>query len=156
MDNRLISCEQVMIKGIGVDIVNIARISKLYENFSCNFVNKILSEKEVEIFNINIGDSHKIPYLSKRFAAKEAVSKAFGCGIGVLGLKNISVINDDNGKPFVGFGNINFIASSDHKHLYDMKDAATWDDRYQCIIMQNLHISISDEREFAMAFVVIS
>ena len=83
--------------GIGVDIVDIERIKKIYLKYDRKFVKKILSDNEIKSFDLS---KNKISFLAKRFAAKEAIGKAFGIGIlnGYL-LKNISVHNDEYGKP---------------------------------------------------------
>ena len=67
-----------MIFGIGTDIVKISRIEKMKSQD--NFASKILSEAELNIFN-DLNESKKNIFLAKQFAAKEAISKAFGTGL---------------------------------------------------------------------------
>lgn len=88
-----------MILGIGTDIIEVARIRSSYEKFGERFVNRILHPAEIQYCL-----SHKdpAPFLAARFAAKEAISKAFGTGIGgVLGWRDMEVCRRDSGEPFV-------------------------------------------------------
>jgi holo-[acyl-carrier protein] synthase len=86
-----------MILGLGIDIVQIPRLEQLYREFDIIFIKKILSEQEISIM-----PSNKIAYhLAKRFAAKEALSKALGCGIGSkIRFTDIEVFNNLSGKPY--------------------------------------------------------
>ena len=89
-----------MISGIGVDLVDKARFINLVKKFGNRVATKILSKDEyLEYKNI----SNKPSFLSKRFAAKEALSKALGFGLYRKGIypKYISVKHDDFGKPFL-------------------------------------------------------
>jgi holo-[acyl-carrier protein] synthase len=88
-----------MILGVGIDIIEVARIRSSYERFGDRFLNRILLPGE-----INYCLSHKVPapFLAARFAAKEAVSKAFGTGIGAkLGWQDIEVCRKESGEPYV-------------------------------------------------------
>lgn len=88
-----------MILGVGIDIIEVARIRSSYERFGERFLNRILLSGE-----INYCLSHKEPgpFLAARFAAKEAISKAFGTGIGVqLGWQDMEVRGKESGEPFV-------------------------------------------------------
>lgn len=88
-----------MILGIGIDIIEVARIRASFERFGDRFVNRILLPDEISYCL-----SHKVPgpFLAARFAAKEAVSKAFGTGIGAqLGWQDIEVRRKDSGEPYV-------------------------------------------------------
>lgn len=117
-----------MILGIGTDLVSIDRIRKIYNKFSYKFVQKILSNQEQVIYSQFENDEHKIRYLAKRFAAKEAFVKALGIGIGDVGFKDISILNDAKGKPYINLANVSKF---------------------------NIELSISDERDYAVAFVVL-
>ena len=89
-----------MISGIGVDLVDKARFINLFKKFGNRAATKILSKDEyLEYKKI----SNKPSFLSKRFAAKEALSKALGVGLYRKGIfpKYISVKHDDFGKPFL-------------------------------------------------------
>jgi holo-[acyl-carrier protein] synthase len=88
-----------MILGIGIDIIEVARIQASYERFGGRFINRILLPGEIEYCL-----SHKAPgpFLAARFAAKEAISKAFGTGIGAqLGWLDMEVGRRESGEPFV-------------------------------------------------------
>ena len=96
--------------GIGIDIVDLERVNKIYLKYGDKFAEKILNEKELVKFNQS---RNKTSFLGKRFAVKEAVGKALGIGIlnGNL-LKNIFIDHDKYGKPIVKFSkkrNLNFI-----------------------------------------------
>lgn len=86
-----------MIEGIGVDIVSIKRIKKLYEKFGVKFLNKIFTEKEIEY---SLKHANPYPYLAARFAVKEAVIKALKKPE-ALKLKDIELINNPDGSPTV-------------------------------------------------------
>jgi holo-[acyl-carrier protein] synthase len=88
-----------MILGIGTDIIEVARIRASYERFGERFAARILLPGETSYCL-----SHKdpAPFIAARFAAKEAVSKAFGTGIGKsLGWLDIEVRRKESGEPFV-------------------------------------------------------
>src|SRR5881398_1127373 len=88
-----------MILGIGIDIIEVARIAGSYERFGDRFLNRILHPNEISYCL-----SHKTPgpFLAARFAAKEAISKAFGTGIGAqLGWRDMEVGRKESGEPFV-------------------------------------------------------
>ena len=88
-----------MIVGIGTDIVSIERIKHIYDKFGDDFVHKNFHKLEI-IHLATLTHISKISYLAKRFAAKEAVAKALGIGIGgSLAFKDIAVINNDLGAP---------------------------------------------------------
>jgi holo-[acyl-carrier protein] synthase len=88
-----------MILGTGIDLIEVARIAASLEKFGDRLVNRILLPDELAYCR-----SHKnpAPFLAARFAAKEAVSKAFGTGIGAaLGWQDIEVRRKETGAPFV-------------------------------------------------------
>jgi holo-[acyl-carrier protein] synthase len=85
--------------GIGVDLVENARIQHSLDRFGDRFLHRIFTAGEIEY-----SQSMKYParHLAARFAAKEAVSKAFGTGIGkAMGWKDIDVRRKPSGEPFV-------------------------------------------------------
>lgn len=89
-----------MIKGIGLDIVEIDRIRKLHEK-SPTFANRILSNNE-KLLMENYSFSRQVEFLAGRFAAKEAFSKAAGTGIGITySFKDIEILKEDSGKPYL-------------------------------------------------------
>lgn len=88
-----------MILGIGIDIIEVARIQASHERFGERFLNRILLPNEISYCL-----SYKAPgpFLAARFAAKEAISKAFGTGIGAhLGWQDMEVGRKESGEPFV-------------------------------------------------------
>ena len=123
-----------MIFGIGTDIVEVERIKNL--SSISKFAKKILSQNELNIFN-SLNKDQKVYFLSKQFAAKEAISKALGTGIGrEASLKNIEILRDEKGKPF--FNAINELS----EYLSNLGITKT-------------HVSLSDERNYAIAMVIL-
>ena len=122
--------------GIGTDIVNTLRIKK---TFSTNkrFKNKIFSKKEIKYCESR---SNKISSYSKRFAAKEAFAKALGTVISKgISFNEISVNNNNNGAPYIELlGKTKAITKS----LIKKKN--------------KIFLSLSDEKKYALAMVVIS
>jgi holo-[acyl-carrier protein] synthase len=88
-----------MILGTGIDLIEVARIQTSYEKFGERFLKRILRPEEIAYCL-----SHKCPgpFLAARFAAKEAISKAFGTGIGAeLGWQDMEVGRKPSGEPYV-------------------------------------------------------
>ncbi len=87
--------------GIGVDLVECERIQRSLDRFGEKFLRRVFTEGEIEY-----SMSMKFParHLAARFAAKEAVSKAFGTGIGkAMGWRNIDIRKKKSGEPFLVF-----------------------------------------------------
>ena len=87
--------------GIGVDLVECARIQHSIERFGDRFLHRVFTEGEIKY-----SMSMKFPerHLAARFAGKEAVSKAFGTGIGkAMGWRNIDIRKKESGEPFLVF-----------------------------------------------------
>ena len=123
------------IVGIGVDIVKNKRISSSLKNK--NFINRTFSKKEILISN---KISNKSGYFSKRFAAKESFVKALGTGFrNNLNFKDIQILNDKLGKPFY------LINSKIIKIIKKKKKIEAF----------NLFLSISDEKDYSIAFTII-
>jgi holo-[acyl-carrier protein] synthase len=88
-----------MILGIGIDIIEVARIHASHERFGDRFLKRVLRPAEIEYC---LSHRRPAPFLAARFAAKEAISKAFGTGIGSrLGWQDMEVGRKDSGQPFV-------------------------------------------------------
>ena len=125
------------ILGIGTDIVNINRINKALKLNGTKFKNKIFSKKE-----ISYCDNKKYPsaFYAKRYAAKEALSKALGTGINKdINFKNIEISNDINGKPSISLkGSVNSYIKKKMKNK-----------KY------TIHLSLSDDKPWAQATVII-
>lgn len=123
-----------MIIGIGTDIVNIDRIEHVYNKFGDDFVHKNFHQLEIKQL-ATLTRAAKLGYLAKRFAAKEAVAKALGIGIGHgLAFKDIAVVNNSSGAPQI---------------VISPKI-------YPDIGEYTIHVSLSDDLPFAVAFVTIS
>src|SRR5512137_2433118 len=88
-----------MILGIGTDIIEVERIRASHERFGERFLNRILHPNEISYC---LSYKAPAPFLAARFAAKEAMSKAFGTGIGAqLGWRDMEIGRKDSGEPFV-------------------------------------------------------
>jgi holo-[acyl-carrier protein] synthase len=122
-----------MIFGIGTDIVAVVRMSELYARHGERSLDKLLSPEEIPLC---LGSAEPARYLAKRFAAKEALGKALGTGIRApVLLTAITVLNDELGKPYFRF--------EGELAAYVAERSLT------------AHLSISDERDSAVAFVVL-
>ena len=125
-----------MIIGIGIDIVDINRIEKTLDKYGKKFKLRCFSKNEIDSSEKKIKPANSY---AKKFAAKEAFTKALGTGFarGVF-WKDITVQNDIYGKPFIKlYGN----ASKKLKELYSKP----------CYI----DVSLSDEKNYAIANIVI-
>ena len=121
--------------GIGVDIIENRRVKKSILNKK--FVSRIFSNSEI---NDSKKSVNKAGFFSKRFAAKEAFSKALGTGFrNGLNFKDISIVNDRFGKPIIKKSNKinNFM-----KKKFKTKKI-------------NILLSISDEKKHSVAFVIL-
>ncbi|HLS20538.1 MAG TPA: holo-ACP synthase [Bacillota bacterium] len=87
-----------MIKGIGIDIIELTRIEKSIQK-NKRIVKRVLTEGEQEVYETFTSDRRKIEFLAGRFAAKEAFAKANGTGIGELSFQHIEILADENGAP---------------------------------------------------------
>ena len=88
-----------MILGVGIDIIEVARIKASYEKFGERFVSRILHADEIAYC---LSHKNPAPFLAVRFAAKEAISKAFGTGIcAQLGWQDMEIRRKKSGEPFV-------------------------------------------------------
>jgi holo-[acyl-carrier protein] synthase len=88
-----------MILGTGIDIIEVARIEASFEKFGERFLQRILRPAEITYC---LSHKRPAPFLAARFSAKEAISKAFGTGIGAqLGWQDMEVGRKETGEPFV-------------------------------------------------------
>jgi len=123
------------ILGIGVDIVENIRIDKSLKNIS--FIKRVFSSTEIFLAK-NI--TNKKSYYSKRFAAKEAFSKAIGTGFrDNLNFKDITIINDKLGKP-------SFVVTDKIKKIIKKQFKTSYFDFF---------LSISDEKKYSIAYVIL-
>ena len=121
--------------GIGSDIIDVNRVKKALKNK--NFKKKIFSTNEIKVIEKK---SNKVSSYAKRFAAKEAFSKALGTGIsGGISFKDISINNNKKGMPFVVLqGKTKTIVQRTIKKRY------------------KTFLTISDEQKYALAVVIIT
>lgn len=125
----------MQIYGIGTDIVQCERINKLWIEHGMNFAQRILSDYELLAFADQ--KTNHVAFLSKRFAAKEAVAKALGTGFrDDVFITQVGIETDNKGKPVVKF----YGKTKDYIATKNITD---------------IHISISDELEYVVAFVII-
>ena len=123
-----------MIYGVGTDVVEIPRIEKALARFGERFARRILCAPELERFL-----SHRLPanYLAKRFAAKEAFTKALGTGIcAPANWHGVWVTNLKSGQPQLEF-------SDELKSFLKKKQ------------IRHAHLSLTDERDIACATVIL-
>ena len=87
-----------MILGTGIDIIEVARVASVFAKFGDRFLERILRPDEIAYC---LSYRKPAPFLAARFAAKEAISKAFGTGIGAqLGWQDMEVGRKESGEPF--------------------------------------------------------
>lgn len=122
-----------MIFGVGTDIVDIERIEGSVERHGDKFAERILAPAEIELYQKT---KNKINYLAKRFAAKEAISKALGTGMRQgIDFVQLVISNDEIGKPQVTLEG----------------KALAWSQQNK---ITKIHLSISDEKKHAVAFAI--
>ncbi|WP_026181456.1 MULTISPECIES: holo-ACP synthase [unclassified Thioalkalivibrio] len=122
-----------MILGIGTDLVQVARMQGMWERHGRRLAERILHPQE----RLELPEQNPAGFLARRFAAKEALSKALGCGVGAdMALAEAAVTHDSRGRP---------------EFLLEGRAGATAERLGAGVI----HLSISDEREYAQAFVII-
>ena len=122
-----------MIHGVGTDIAAVARLAALYEKHGERALEKLLAPAEREGFE---RAADKGRFLAKRFAAKEAFGKALGIGVAAPAtLPNVAIDHDTLGKPVLAYA----------------PELDAWL-RERGLIA---HLSISDEKDYATAFVVV-
>ncbi|HBC85375.1 MAG TPA: holo-ACP synthase [Lentisphaeria bacterium] len=123
-----------MILGMGTDIVEISRIRKILKKNSYEFLSKVFTRKELRESQAK---KNSAEYLAGRWAVKEAVSKALGCGIGSdCSWKDINTANDAKGAPKTSLSGT-ALKTSRKKHA------------------GKIHVSISHEKDFAIATVIL-
>ena len=119
-----------MILGMGTDIVAIPRVAKVLQRFPQRFTDKILAPIEQR-------ETMDAAYVAKRFAAKEAALKALGTGLrGGIQWTDLQVLNDALGKPQLKLQGAAAALAAQRG-------------------VTQLHVSLSDERDYALAFVIL-
>lgn len=117
-----------MIIQTGVDIINLSRIEKSLEN--SKFLERILGESELELME----NKNTVSFVAGNFAAKEAFSKSLGTGVRNFSLNEVEVLRDNLGKPYFKFSGSALDIVNRSGLSFD--------------------VSISNESEYAVAFVV--
>jgi holo-[acyl-carrier protein] synthase len=126
-----------MIYGIGVDLIDIARIEVAYVRFGERFARRILGARELERYHARRArsDARGLAFLATRFAAKEALSKALGLGMRTpMSWRSAEILNDPSGRPIV------FVQGELRRYVEQRK--------------LRLHVSVTDERAMAAAYVI--
>lgn len=127
-----------MIFGIGTDIISLKRLEKSLKRNGDKFAQRVLSETELNEF-YEVAEKHpksKVAFLAKRFAAKEAISKALGTGMRKgIDFKQMAISHDVLGKPVVMLSG-------------KAKDWASQNN------IQKVQVTISDEKKYAVAFAI--
>jgi holo-[acyl-carrier protein] synthase len=127
-----------MIFGIGTDIIDIRRIEATLARRGERFAQKVLGENELQVFRARGArvPARGLSYLATRFSAKEAFSKAIGLGLRMpMSWRACEILNAAGGKPTIRL----------HGAL------AEWFAQRQLVA----HVSLSDETDYAAAFVVV-
>jgi holo-[acyl-carrier protein] synthase len=124
--------------GLGTDIVNINRIKKIYSKYGNQFLNKILTESEKKSEK-KLSRFKNVSTIAKRFAAKEAISKAIGYGFSNgIHFKDIEIYNDESGKPYANLnGKAKTIVNKISKKY-------------------NIFLTLSDDKPWAVATALIT
>ena len=120
----------------GIDIVSIKRVENIFNKYQNRFTEKIFSIKENKLFNKN----KKIKFIANRFAGKEAFVKALGTGfIKDVNIKEISVINDNFGRPYYE------ISGKTQKFIEQRINSKKF----------TFNITLSDEKDYVVALATI-
>jgi holo-[acyl-carrier protein] synthase len=91
----------VPVKGVGIDLIRIERVANVCRRRPVRFLKRIFTDKEIELL---LKKRKPFPSMAARFAAKEAVAKALGCGIGLISWREIEIYFDSLGRPKVFLG----------------------------------------------------
>ena len=120
-----------MIIGIGNDITECARIQAVLEKHGKTFLDHLLTEREQSLAG------GRLEFYAGRWAAKEAVAKALGCGIGThCAFTDIEILNDESGRPYA------VLSGAAQRTAAELR-------------AERIHLSISHERHYATACAVL-
>jgi len=124
-----------MIVGVGTDLVDIERVKATIDRLGERFLRRVLTENEIEHYSLISNAEKSCAFVAKRFAAKEAASKAIGTGIGRgVSFQHFEVVNLESGQPTL---KVDSIVQA------RLPAGATW------------HLSLTDEKNYAQAFVIV-
>lgn len=121
-----------MIVGSGIDIVKISRIENLLTEKRNNFLEKIFTEEERKYIEMK---NYRAETVSGMFSAKESISKLLGTGLGKINWKDIVILHNEKGKPYVKLYNEAYNISSGLK-------------------IDKINLSISHEKEYAITMAI--
>ncbi|MEY2777833.1 MAG: hypothetical protein RLY30_1931 [Pseudomonadota bacterium] len=130
-----------MIIGVGTDLVETERLHSMWARWGARLAQRILGPQEQSVFFSRLSrgpqaEPMAVRYLAKRFAAKEAVGKALGCGLSSpMSLHSLEVLNDERGAP----------QPVPRGELAEFLSSRGW----------VIHLSLSDERSLVQAFAVV-
>lgn len=127
-----------MIYGVGTDVCRVERVQLSLDRFGERFVKRVLGPSELQVYTARNKANAKrgLLYLATRFAAKEAFSKAIGLGMCMpMTWRHCEILKKASGQPYIEL----------HSALREWFDAAAL----------QAHISMSDEKEYVVAFVVV-
>ena len=123
-----------MILGLGTDIVEVARIASSFQRHGEMFLNRVLLPDEIAYC---LQHRQPAPFIAVRFAAKEAIAKAFGTGIGAqLGWLDIEIFRRESGEPFV-------VLHGNGEKLFSERG------------VKKLHISLTHTENYAVATAIL-
>lgn len=108
-----------MLIGVGTDLLELSRIKSVFQKHGKRFTERILTDNEIAEAQSR---ADIVNYLAKQFAAKEAISKALGVGIGALSFHDMEVLRNTSGQPVVTLSNkaqAQFSISKIHLSLSD-------------------------------------
>ena len=119
-----------MIKGVGVDLISIERIGRVYQRHRHRFIKRLFTVQERELI---IGRASPVAAMAARFAAKEAVLKAIGCGIGPARLAEVEILSSKAGPPEVKLHG-QAIREAARRGISEIKISLTHDPPFACAI----------------------
>ncbi len=127
-----------MVIGVGLDIVDLERVERLLKQASgAKFAERVLADQELERYR-TLPFRRGLEFLAGRFAAKESIVKAFGCGIGAaVGFKDIQIGSDETGRPVCALSE------------------ASWNRLGRNAAHYRIHIAITHERKLAASTAVV-
>jgi holo-[acyl-carrier protein] synthase len=127
-----------MIVGIGSDLIDIRRIAKTLDRFGDRFIHRVFTEEEQRRSEAR---TNRVESYAKRFAAKEACSKALGSGIQMgVAWRSMGVINLPSGKPTM------VLTGKSENRLNSITPEG---------MLPHIHLTITDDGHWAQAFVII-
>lgn len=130
MAKESLNLGRVLMKAIGVDMIEIDRIAQTIEKFGERFLRRVFTSQELSYCQSRVAS------FAVRWAAKEAMSKTFGTGIGDVAFTEIEILNTPQGKPTI-------VLHGQARKLAEALDFA------------RIEVSLSHTKAYAVAFVVI-